>query len=216
MSTPIEIKDGTQRVTIQRGALSVTQFPPDTDEQIVIPVIRPLTVGGDGTTSDLKVDGSTTSIQAFLGADADGDIFITEINIIILGVTGGSNALLSDFAAITGGLTNGCVLFRNIRGSINELREFPLRTNFDFVSSGTLTAPIGADGAAFRLKDVLPGNNSFGYNPRLDLRAINPPFGLRLEALTADKLGIIIQDDLTVADVSAFTINAIGFKRLSP
>lgn len=48
------------------------------------------------------------------------------------------------------------------------------------------------------------------------MRAINPPFGLRLEALSADKLGIIIQDDLTVVEVSEYIINAIGFKKLTP
>lgn len=213
---PTKITDGNQTVEIQSSALSVTQFTPPSDEQIIIPFVRPFTIGGDGVTSSLKVDGSTNPVDAFIGADADGDIFITELNVVLLGVTGGSNSLLSDFAAITGGLTNGCILFRNIKGTINEFREFPIKTNFNWVTVGTLTAPVGVDSAAFRLKDVLPGNNSFGYNPRLDMRAINPPFGLRLAALSADRLGIIIQDDLTVADVSAYVINAIGFKKLTP
>lgn len=213
MSVPVEIKDGTQSVAIQKGALSVTLFPPQ--DQIMLPVVRPLTIGGDGVTTDLRVDGSTNSIDAFIISDSDGDIFITEINVVILGTIGGGNALLSDFAAVTGGLTNGCILFRNIQGNVNEFREFPLKTNFNWVTIGTLTAPIGADASAFRLQNVLPGNNSFGYNPRLDMRAISPPFGLRIRANSSDTLGLIIQDDLTVAGISAFSVNVLGFKQLT-
>ncbi len=215
MTVPIEITDGINTARIQKGALSVTQFPPSGSEQVVIPIVKSFTVGGDGVTTSLKVDGSITPVNAFIKADADGDIFVTELNVVILATVGGGNALLSDFAAIPGGLPNGSILFRNIKGAINELREFPLRTNFNWVTVGTLTAPVGSDGGAFRLKDVLPGNNSFGYNPRLDMRALNPPFGVRLAALSADQLGIIIQDDLDVATVSAFAINAIGFKVLT-
>jgi len=213
MTVPIRITDGIDEVIIQNGALSVTQFPPT--DAVIIPVVRPFTVNGDGVTTDLKVDGSTNSINAFLGADEDGDIFITEINVVILGTIGGGNANLNDFAAVTDGLTNGSILFRNIQGTVNEFREFPLKTNFDWVTIGTLTPPVGVDGSAFRLKNVLSGLNSFGYNPRLDMKAINPPFGLRLKALSSDRLGIIIQDDLTVVEISAFQINAIGFKQLT-
>jgi len=215
MSIPIDITDGTQKVAIQNEALSVTQFPPESETQIMVPVLRPFTVNGDGTTIDLRVDGSTTEIKAFITSDADGDIFITEINVIILGTVGGGNALLSDFAAITDGLTNGCIIFRDTKGVLNEIREFPLKTNFNWVTIGTLTAATGEDASAFRLQNVLPGNNSFGYNPRLDMRAISPPFGIHLQALSNDKIGVIIQDDLTGTGVSAFQITAIGFKKLT-
>jgi len=213
MSTPVNITNGTDTVDVTESALRVTQFP--SDEEVVVPIVKPFTVDGDGVTVDLTVDGSTTPISAFIEADADGDVFITEINVVLLATIGGGNSLLRDYGAITDGLTNGCVLFENINGTIFEFREFPIKTNFNWVTLGTLTASLGEDAAAFRLKDVLPGNNSFGYNPRLDMRALKPPFGLRLKALSPDQLGIIIQDNLDVAGVSAFQVNAIGFKKLS-
>ena len=213
MSTPVTITDGIDTVDVTEGALRVTQFP--SDDEIVVPIVKKFTVNGDGVTEDLNVDGSGTPVRAFIEADADGDVFITEINVVLLATVGGGNSLLRDYGAITGGLTNGCVLFEIINGTIFEFREFPIKTNFNWVTIGTLTSSVGEDAAAFRLKDVLPGNNSFGYNPRLDMKALNPPYGLRLKSLSPDQLGIIIQDDLSVVEVSAFQVNAIGFKKLS-
>lgn len=216
MSVPIEITDGTQRASIQNAALSVTQIPSPDGDQTTIPFVQAFTINGDGTTNDLKVDGSTTNIRAFIEAESDGDVYVTQINVVISATVGGGNAVLNDFAAISGGLTNGCVLFANIEGLIIEYTEIDLKTNFQWVSFGSLTPSLGVDAAAFRVKDILPGNNSFGYIPRIDVKELAPPFGIRLKKLSADQLGIIIRDDLTVATVSAFTLNAIGFKIITP
>lgn len=215
MSVPTEITNGIERVSIQNAALSVTQIPSSEGNQTTIPFVSALKVGGDGT-ADLRVDGSVNPIRAFIGSEPDGDVYITQISALILGTIGGGNALLSDFAAITGGLTNGSTLFINIIGNVIEFGGIDLKTNFDWVALGSLTAPLGSDDSAFRIKNVISGNNSFGYNPRLDITQLAPPFGIRIKKLTNEQLGIIINDDLTVAEVSAFTIVALGFKIITP
>ncbi len=216
MSVPVEITNGLERVSIQNSALSVTQIPSSEGNQTTIPFVSALTIDGDGTTTSLKVDGSVNPVSAFVGSEPDGDVYITQISALILGTVGGGNALLSDFAAITGGLTNGSTLFINVVGSVIEFGGIDLKTNFDWVALGSLTPPLGSDASAFRIQNVIPGNNSFGYNPRLDITQLAPPFGIRLKKLTSEKIGIIINDDLTVADVSAFTIVALGFKIITP
>lgn len=215
MSVRVDISDGIDTAAVENGAVSVSQFPSKTDKSTVIPFVEFFTVNGDGVTSDLKVTGSLAEpVTAFIPSDPDGAIFITEINVLIVGLTGGGKGELRDFAAIDNGLTNGCVLFRTVKDTINEIRRSPLRTNLDWLRIGTLTAPVGAGVDAFQLQDVLPGPQSFAYNPRLDMAAVNPPYGLELKQRSADRVGIIIQDDLNVADVTAFNIIAIGFKKV--
>lgn len=216
MSVPSTLTDGIDTASIQNAALTVTQIPSPNGNQITIPFVQPLTIQGDGVTTNLKVDGSTNNIRAFIESESDGDVYVTQINAVILGTIGGGNALLSDFAAVTGGLTNGCVLFAEIEGNIIEYTEVDLKTNFQWVSLGSLTASLGEDAAAFRVQNVIPGNNSFGYIPRLDMKELAPPFGIRLKSRGSDQLGIIIRDDLTVATVSAFQLTAIGFKIITP
>jgi len=106
-------------------------------------------------------------------------------------------------------------LFVNIGGATIEFSGIDLKTNFQWVSLGSLTPPLGVDDAAYRIKNVLPGNNSFGYTPRLDMKELAPPVGLRIRALSSDRLGVTIRDDLTVAEVSAFSMTAIGFKTIN-
>lgn len=215
MVLKVQIANNDQSVEVQRGALSVTLFPPPSDTSVQVPVVIPLTINGDGVTTDLKVAGSlTTPIKASVKAASDGDIFITEINVLIVGLAGAGKGKLKDFAALENGITNGCILFQIIKGITVEIREAPLKNNLDWIRIGTKTAPVGDGDSAFVLQDVIPGPSSFAYNPRLDIAATNAPHGLQLKKLSSDEIGILIQDDLDVDDVTAFNITALGFKIL--
>lgn len=190
------------------GGLYNTSLPhPPIDYKTRIrPFVGNLTVNGDGVTSSLSVNGSSTSVTAFVSPPSDGDLYITTANVLIA-----DNAAISlnRFGGIVGGLINGIDFFVEQQ---NERFIFALgvKTNFDMIRIATLTKAIGTKTDAYQLSNTDTNNND-GYNPILDFTRVSP-LGIRLVADTSDKLGIVINDNLT--SIETFTIVTTGFVRL--
>lgn len=87
-----------------------------------------------------------------------------------------------------------------------------LKTNFEFIRLGSLTAATGSKTDAFQLANTNPANED-GYNPVVDLSRLSPHgFGIRIRKNSIDKLGIVIKDNLT--GISTFNILFTGYLRL--
>jgi hypothetical protein len=80
------IIDDNQQALIEGGGylrVSPAPFPPN-DERDIQRIYRNfLTLGGDGTTSSMLVDGSTTSQLFYIQAVPNLDIYITSISFLI-------------------------------------------------------------------------------------------------------------------------------------
>lgn len=193
---------------LQDEALIVTStpYPPLNVANKVIPFIGSLTVDGDGVSTSLSVDGSSTPVDAYIGPPITGDLYLTTANILI--ADSGSIAL-NKFGSINGGLTNGITFFIELQNERQDISE-GLKTNFDVIRVSTLTQGTGGKTDAYQLSNTDTSNDD-GYNPILDFTRISPQ-GVRLEARSLDKLGVCINDDLT--GVATFNIFITGFVRL--
>jgi len=208
----LEVKitgDNSGFAEIQDKALltSIIPYPPLDVANKIIPFIGSLTVGGDGVTSDLTVDGSVTPVDAFIGPPVFGDLYLTTANVLIAD-TGALS--LNRFGSINGGLANGIGFFIETENERLNL-SVSLKTNFDFIRVGTLTVGTGGKSDAYQLASTDTSNND-GYNPVLDFTKVSP-VGIRLRADTQDKLGILISDD--ISGVATFNIIINGFIRIS-
>lgn len=195
---------------VQNSSLlvSVSNIPADTGDILALPFVSPLSINNDGQTFDLRVDGTTNPVDAFIGSEDELDVYITTVNIII---EGDSTATLNQFAGVLP-LTNGILTYFENDGIRTPISSVPLRSNLDFVRIGTLTPHFGADDTAWRAQLSGLGNSNKAYNPVWDMARLSAGFGTRLVAGEDQKLGITIQDDLTVAGIESFTITLAGFK----
>lgn len=212
MTTPVILTDeqkNTPRI-IDRG-LVVTSNPtpaPAGSELIQIPFVRNFKINGDGSL-DLRVDGSTTPVDAFIEAQSDGDIYLKTANLII---EGPGNLQLEDFGNITGGLANGINTFIENQGTKFPITQVPIITNLDAIRVGTLTPAPGVDASAFRIKQTQGGGDTL-YNPVWDLTRLSAGFeGIVLAAGTNQRLGLTINDDLT--SLTSFNVIVIGYLRV--
>lgn len=212
MTTPVILTDEKKNTPsiIDRG-LVVTNNPtppPSQTEFLQIPFVRALAIDG-GDITDLTVDGSINSIDAFVKARSDGDLYIKVVNIII---EGAGNIALEDFGNITGGLTNGIDTFIQNEDVKFAITQVPIFTNLDAIRIGTLNPAIGTDASAFRIKQTQGGGDTL-YNPVWDLTKLSAGVeGVVLSANTNQKLGITINDDLT--GLTSFTIIVLGYLRI--
>lgn len=189
---------------IQDESLTVTQFPsPPLMEQKIKIFSQFFT--DDGTTSgsnDLGIDGSTTSVTFWVQADENNDRYITKLN-FIMGY--GASGELWEFADSNGVLTNGVKIFyENLSGEV--LIANPTR-NYSFLRFA-LTA--GIIPTAWELRH-LGQTNDYGYLCSIDLTTMMPPYGVKLDRTTTQKLAITIRDNCTDADT--FNCRAFGFER---
>lgn len=205
--------DGNEARLVERGLLvSNHAVPaPGTTTFDQIPFISAISVGGTGEAADtdLRVNGSVNPIDAFISALDEGDLYIKTANIFI---EGSGNINLSDFGDIAGGLPNGISTFIQNQGVKFPITRQPILTNSDMVRIGTLTAGLGSDESAFRLKQQ-QGSGDTGYNPVWDMtRLAAGTEGVRLSAGTKQRLGITINDDLR--SLVSFNIIFSGYIRL--
>lgn len=182
----------------------VVPHPPLVAENRSFPFFGSFTVNGDGVTENLNVDGSVNPVEAFLGSVPDGDIYIQTANVLIAdsGVVS-----LNRFGGASE-LTNGVNLFFDLQNDRTTVMQ-PFKSNFDFIRAGTLTEGTGGKNDAYQLANADASNND-GYNPVLDLTRVSQQ-GVRLRRDEGDRIGIIINDDLT--GVSTFEIRVTGFVR---
>lgn len=166
---------------------------------------RYLTADGTSTGSnDMLVDGSTTNQEFFIPADNDNDRYITAISFVI----GDGGAALNQFGGIAA-LTNGCKLYYYDHEFEEVIIHNSLKSNWDFVRM-CLGQPAFGDGAgAFRGTNVEGGAEAF--LPVLPLSQLMPPYGIKLDLGTQQKIALVIRDDCSAPDV--FNAIAYGFDR---
>ncbi len=199
---------GYSAVVSDEGELLInqSQAPAVNGPNKIRPFVANVTVNGDGVTSDLTVNGSTTPVDCFVGAVNDGDLYLTTANVVIADA---GSVQLNRFGSAAA-LTNGLDLFYATQEQRYVLAT-GVSTNFDLLRISTLSKPTGGKADGFQLANLNSSNND-GYNPILDLTRISP-IGIRLKKSSTDKLGLRVNDNIT--GVATFNVVMLGFVRLS-
>lgn len=212
MSLPIQIQDGIgskQKVAVQNNALLVSplSYPP-MGEQKVYPFRQYMTLDGTPTgTSSMKVAGTLAApVPFYVPADQADDRYITALSFVIAGAA----PVLNQFAAVTA-LVNGCNLYYS-RPSGRIVIHDTLKSNFDFVRLCFGNPAFGATTNSFYASNV--SGTSEAYIPVLDLTKLVPPFGIKLNVGSADKMVLEIRDNTTAAGIVAFDVICYGFDRI--
>jgi hypothetical protein len=203
MAAPVVIQDanGTKKqacVTQDHSLLIVAQSFPTLDPQKIRPFRSFFVDSGDS--EDMSVDGSGTPIDFTISASEEDDRYITQIS-FILGY--GTSAYLYQFAD-GAELTNGIRIFYTAQAGDNEV--VAITKNYDLLRArrGQLTV----DWQARNFNAI----NDWGYMGTINLTDNVPPYGIKLDRRSRQKLVIRIQDNLTgVADL--FNFIGIGFDR---
>jgi hypothetical protein len=160
----------------------------------------------DGTSSgsnDMLVDGSSTNQKFWVEAHDNDDRYITMVSFVI----GDGGAALNEFGNATA-LTNGCLFEYERSGETVTIHE-GLKSNWDFVRMCCLNPSFGDAASAFRGTNIEGGAEA--YAPVMDFTKIIPPYGVKLDAGSNQRLMLTIRDDCTVPDV--FNAIAYGFDR---
>lgn len=197
---------GLWRVTEEGlGHVVVHPHPPKDEVSTLLPLREYATLNGDGTTLDMRVDGSVNEQIFSINAASNGDgrdHYIARMSFVIAD----AGATLNNFGNI-GALTNGVEL-RWVTDSFGTVViAESLKTNFDFVRLGGSTPPIGDGTTAFRANNV--SGTSEAYIPYIDFDEIfGIQWGFRLRHGSNDRIELVIKDNLTGVD--AFDCIAYG------
>ena len=210
MSIKTNIEDGAGNGYLAKvspeGFLFTQEAPyPPSSEETKITVYREfLTLNNDGTTTDMRVDGSTTSQIFYINAEPDFDIYITTVSFLIAD----AGASLNEFGGITA-LANGCrFYYEDNNGEINIGTS--LTSNFEFVRLCQGNPAFGGGNSAFLANNVVGPSEAF--IPVFDFRNFGFKWGLKLAASSQNRLVLEINDDVTSID--GFNAVAYGFRRI--
>jgi len=213
MSIRTNIEDGSGNGYLAKvspqGFLYTQEAPyPPTDEETKITVYREfLTLNNDGTTTDMRVNGSTTPQEFYIQAEPNVDIYITTVSFIIAG----PGATLNEFANLAA-LTNGCrFYYEDNNGEINIGAN--LVSNFEFVRLCQGNPSFGGGASAFLANNVV--GTSEAFIPVFDFRNFGFKWGLKLTSATLNRLVLEVNDNLTPsANLTGFNAIAYGFRRV--
>jgi len=142
MSIKVRIEDGDgsgKKAKVTEGGYVFVQdsnLPPVDDRDLQIIYRQNLTLNGDGTTTEMTVDGSTTPQLFTIDAIPEKDIYITSLSIFVqaTSLTLGQDFAGSNVAQGVLALPNGCRLFyEDKNGEINIGTDIVV--NFDFIRS---------------------------------------------------------------------------------
>ena len=218
---------------VNEGGYVLTQssgLPPKDDRDIQIVYRNFLTLNGDGTTTSMLVDGSTTPQLFYIEASPNNDIYITSLSIVIQGLGinlgddfGGSSGLATPLFT---SLPNGCRLYYEDKNGEVTIGN-NLDTNFELVRLCQGNPSFGNDANAFKVPELAPGSGgkgkttSDGYIPVLDFPEVfGFNYGLRLQRGTTNRLIFEINDDIRITtdggglpDDAGFNIIVYGFER---
>lgn len=210
MAVKANIEDGSGNGNLAKvsneGFLFTQEAPfPPSGEETKITIYREfLTLNNDGTTNDMRVNGSTTSQYFWVNAEPNFDIYITTLSFLI----SDAGAELDEFGNLPS-LTNGCRLFyEDNNGEINVGTD--LVSNFEFIRLCQGNPSFGNAGDAFRARNIV--GNSEGYIPVFDFRNFGFRWGLKLKAGTNNRLVMEINDN--VSSIDGFNATAYGFRRV--
>lgn len=204
---------GPEVATIQDEALLVSSLnaPPLNVPNNIRPYAAFFTINGDGVSFDLTVDGSVNTVSAFVQADNTGDLYITNMSMLM---GGAGTPALNDFCDLPA-LPIGLQSFYECCAEEFILAAFAT-TNYDLLRLATATPGhstqlTGANSVPFLVENIdLAGNSA--YNALYDFRTSIFPGGVRLQKGTQDKFGVKILDDLSGAGL--FNIVLTGYRRL--
>ena len=179
--------------------VSLAQCPPLIKQQNKI--FRSYFLNSSGS-NDMGIDGSSTSVKFYISADDENDKYITAVSFL---VGYGSAAYLFEFSDSGAALTNGFKFYYQRQGEEVDIHD-AVKANYDLIR--------------LAVKDILPtawelrnlgALNDYGYLVTIDILSMMPPFGLKLDRGSSQKLVFEVRDDNTDAD----TMNAIayGFER---
>jgi len=197
--------DGTKSpVFVRDNALIVSQFtcPPLLPQKNNI-FSQKFTTDGTATgTSEMGVDGSVTPVEYYIPADGDNDRYITRISFVI---GYGSSAEGFEFADSNSALTNG-VKISYTNTYQEEITIANPKGNYSFMRmSGAHISPEAWEARGFA------GAGDYGYFINMYLNNVMPPYGVKLDRGTIQRMSVLIRDDCTDADL--FNCQAFGFDR---
>jgi len=203
------IGDGTgtnEKVKVSEESLHVVALPyPPFKEQKILPLRQYLTTDGtpSGSNNMVVVGSGAAPISFYIKAHEHYDRYITNLSVLIAD----AGAVLSQFGSLPV-LTNGCRVYYERNSGIVELHE-GIKTNFEFLRFALFQPAFGTGSNAFQVTNVIGTSES--YMPVIELSKLVPPFGVKLDAGTTQKLVIEIRDNLTGMD--ALNVIAYGFDR---
>lgn len=178
-------------------------FPPVGDDTKITIYREFLTLNNDGTTNDMRVNGSTTPRRFFINAEPNFDVYITTVSFLIAD----AGAQLVEFGGISA-LANGCrFYYEDSNGEINIGTN--LTSNWEFVRLCLGQPAFGNGNSAFLANNVI--GTSEAFIPVFDFRNFGFKWGLKLFAGTNNRLVLEINDNVTAID--AFNATAYGFRR---
>jgi len=191
-------------VTEDKSLLMTMQtFPPD-EIQKIRPFRQLFTDDGLPTgSSDFKVTASSLApIDFWIPASNENDRFITRITWMI----SGASPTLYQIGTATR-LKSDCVLFyTHSGGEVVTLSPTPLRSNFDFVFM------CGEASNGVLMEKAISATVS-AYMPTMYLDRYVPPFGVKLERNSLQRLTFRITDDTDLVGINSFSATAFGFER---
>lgn len=212
MSVKGQIESGKgdkQRAYVEDNSLLVMQqpYPPIGVSKMYV-FRRKMSLDGTATgTSDMRVLGTLAApIKFYIPADEPDDRYITMLSFVIAGAA----ATLSEFSTVPA-LTNGCRLYYEQPSGIKIIHD-SLKSNWDFVRLCNGQPAFGSGADVFRATNVI--GTSEAYIPTLDLTKIMPPYGIKLDRATNQRLVLEVRDDLTAVAITAFDCIAYGFDRV--
>lgn len=180
--------------------VSVTTSPPLITQKNKI--YRAYLASSSGAT-DMRVNGSVTNVEFYVSASGTADRYIIQLSFIIAD----ANATLSQFGAIAA-LTNGCKLTYERLGETITIHN-ALKSNWDFVRLSLGNPAFGQQANAFIANNVFGASE--GVIPILDFTKIMPPYGIKLDEGTIQRLILTVRDNCTGVD--QFDCIAYGFDR---
>jgi hypothetical protein len=151
--------------------------------------------------ANLGVDGSATNVEYYIGAEADIDIRIMKVVLVIAD----SQVRHNTFGNIAA-LANGLNLDMFERG-INTSLLNDAKTGGHVIAQSGLSQPYGATTTSFQLSNWDGTNDAqtivFNMHELV-------PGGIRIAHGTEDKIFATVRDDLT--GLSEFTIRVLGYR----
>lgn len=185
---------------------------PSLAEDTASPFREFLTLGGDGVTRSMRVDGSATPRDFYIQAQPGYDIYLTALCFYI-----GAELVIIDLVEFGNlpALTNGCAFFYESQEAGIITISDPIRSNFDMMKMSNFKPSFGSGAGAFELSNAT-ATVSEGYMPTVFLSDYGfGEDGLLLASDTTDRLVFRIRDNLNVGLSSISQLDAVahGFKR---
>lgn len=193
----------------KNGSLNVVihPYPADDIELVQLPYRQYFTDDGSPTGStDMAVNGSTTSQDFYVSAVEDYDIYVKYISAEI---SDNGSPALNKFGSLSA-LTNGVEWSWFTQSDGDYILHEGIKSNIEFIRISSDTGAIGTGVDAY-LADVSGGGTAKSYLPNLDITEVfGIPYGLKLRKGTTDKIVFRVRDNLS--SLVKFDIIAHGFR----